>query len=666
MAAFKFVCRETEISEILSAVKKNSIVLLHCQNNSGLTHFLKRVMQLLWSHDTACYYIDGESQMTIAQQIIGQTMMFSKDDSPEQNKAARLLKKHDKGDLAFAVVTSCLYALDAVPLLPSIGSIANSLITSIKESIDADQAHINDFKTEKAVSRFCEVLTKKQNKHLFLLIDNPQMLSSDELSFLLLLLRRFHIHILLPFSIETLSSEIEFISKFPSSQSVEPTEIYRIAKEFSRPDNKLIQELYRCYGAKFFPERLEYYEKCNRNIHIIMADIFGLPIDIGNVNPKFQYLLKVLNTIKTFVPQSVLFQVLRTENIKSMTCSDTDFREICADAHNLGLIRIELFGREQEQSYALNQQMLINGANQISFVERQSIIAASIKAMDQHIESLNEAMLTFAIAHLEHDYSHAKQYILAYARLLYAKRRYPLQYLDRLNYFDNLGELIFVIGLYYDCGVYDKPYHLLRTHAEYSRKLAYRVAKALICERLHIDNYAEKLEKVFDSIKDLEKQCLVAAVLFVAYLNTDASKKYRCFFDHDCKYYHGIFQSCSNYPYLLRNISYYMEDIPAAIRNYEKCLAFFASKDPVNYNRTISNYLCYLMRNDKDEIAVKHLQSLAREAKIILDYNDPSYSYLNNNYGIYLMRYTDKDPSSFFLASLFHPALRKPHIFMLK
>lgn len=149
-------------------------------------------------------------------------------------------------------------------------------------------------------------------------------------------------------------------------------------------------------------------------------------------------------------------------------------------------------------------------------------------------------------------------------------------------------------------------------------------------------------------MKDPEKKCLLAAVLFVAYLNSDDAKKFTCFFDKRSKYYYVSFQHCHNYYYLLRNVSYYIEDITVAITNYERCLAVFASRDPVNYNRTISNYICYLMRNDQNELAKQHLKHISKEAKRILDYNDPAYSYLNNNYGIYLMRYTNEDPTAYF------------------
>ena len=648
MAIFKFVSRNTEISEVLTAIRENYIVLLRCRTNSGLTHFLKRVMQLLWDNDTVCFYIDGESQLSISEQIIGRTMMISKDDSPEQNKAAKLLKKHDKGDLVYSVVASCLLALDTVPLLPNIGTIANSLLTSIKETLDTDRGHIEDFKTEKAVAHFCKTLTKKKNKSFILLIDNSPKLSSNEYSFLQLLQERFNVRILFTFGQETLSDEIEFISKFSNTRYSEPNYIYRLGKDFNRPDNNLIKELYACYGAQFFPERLPYYEKSDRNIHVIMADIWGLPVDIDNVDPKYQFLLKILATVAISIPQSILFQVLRTENIESMTLTDVYLQKICDQAAALGLITIEDSNGTHEKTYKLSRQMAVSSVHKTSFVERQSIIASTIRAMDCQIESLNYDMLEFAIAHLEHDYSHAKQYIMIHTRLLHKKRCASLGYLDKLNYFESIDELIFAVSVYYDYGVYDKPYRLLKTHRDYARKQDYQVALALICERLHIDNYVEKLEDLFNTIKNPEKRCLIAAVLFVAYLNSDDSKKYTCFLDENSKYYYASFQHLHNYFYLLRNIAYYIEDVTTAINNYEKCLAVFLYRDPINYNRTISNYICYLMRNDQNEVAKKYLTQISKEAKIILDYSDSAYSYLNNNYGIYLMRYTNEDPTKYF------------------
>lgn len=41
--------------------------------------------------------------------------------------------------------------------------------------------------------------------------------------------------------------------------------------------------------------------------------------------------------------------------------------------------------------------------------------------MDMQIDSLSPSLLEFAISHLEHDYTHAKEYILAHAHQLYKR-----------------------------------------------------------------------------------------------------------------------------------------------------------------------------------------------------------------------------------------------------
>ena len=54
------------------------------------------------------------------------------------------------------------------------------------------------------------------------------------------------------------------------------------------------------------------------------------------------------------------------------------------------------------------------------------------------------------------------------------------------------------------------------------------------------------------------------------------------------------------------------------------------------------------MRHNFDNSAIAKLDAIAKETQEILEYNDEKYMYLNNNYGIYLMRYTCEDPSAYF------------------
>lgn len=207
---------------------------------------------------------------------------------------------------------------------------------------------------------------------------------------------------------------------------------------------------------------------------------------------------------------------------------------------------------------------------------------------------------------------------------------------------------MYVCGIYYNNGIYDKPFRLLQIHKNFARKFSYKITNALVCERLHINKYVEQLEILVETTKCREKKCLLLAVLFVAYLNSDDSKKYLCIFDQLNKYYYKNYEDCENYLYLLRNISYYIDDVSVAVQNYEQCLYAFKLKDPVNYNRTVSNYLCYLMKHNFDNSAIAKLDAIAKETQEILEYNDEKYMYLNNNYGIYLMRYTCEDPSAYF------------------
>lgn len=643
MTTFKFVCRDNEIQEVISSIKENPLAILHSQNNSGLTHFLKQVMRLLWRDDSAAFYINGESRLTLSEQVIGQVMSFSKEDSPAQNSAAKLLKKYNKGDIVYSIATSCLFALDAIPLLPNIGTIANSLITSLRETIDADHEHLNDFKKEKAIARFCEKLSKKEKKHLYFVIDNSEKLDKEEYPFISLLLDRYDVHVLFTFHFNSRLNEVEFISKF---HSVDSHAIYRLPSDFERPDNRLIEALYQCYGSDFLPEKLKTFNRYERNIHIIMADIFGMPLDFHHFDPPTQYLLKVLSVFQGPVPKSVLFSILRMENLKSQSNSDEFFWGICQQMIQCGIVQNESRSDGYDCTFALKS--YVNDLYPVRYVEKLNITQAAIKVLDRQIDTLDIPMLEFAICNLEHDYSHCKQYILAHAKLQNKRGQVSLELLDRLQFFEDPQELFFVVGLYYDCKIYDKPYRLLQTHKGFARKQVYKIAQAMICERLHTDDYVIKLEELYSSIKHQEKKCLLAVILFVAYLNSDEDQKYKCFFDKNSKYFYKAFAQCGNYSYLLRNVSYYIDDVQTAMNNYEECLRFFQAKDPVSYNRAISNYFCYLMRKDSDGVAKKRLESIADEVRCILDYCDPAYTYLNINYGIYLMHYTEEDPVAYF------------------
>ena len=367
-----------------------------------------------------------------------------------------------------------------------------------------------------------------------------------------------------------------------------------------------------------------------------------------HIDDKTTYLLKVLFTINTPIPEKILFNILKRQNLRTMEESNQDIAKRCTSAVGLNIVHKITYNINTEESYYLDKYYGLENINNITYAEKSKIITDTIVVMDCHIESLSIDLLKFAIDNLEHDYSHSKKYILALMRKQVSNSCIEFNYLDKLNYFEDINELMYVCGIYYNNGIYDKPFRLLQIHKNFARKFSYKIANALVCERLHINKYVEQLEILVETTKCREKKCLLLAVLFVAYLNSDDSKKYLCFFAQLNKYYYKNYEDCENYLYLLRNISYYIDDVSVAVQNYEQCLYAFKLKDPVNYNRTVSNYLCYLMRHNFDNSAIAKLDAIAKETQEILEYNDEKYMYLNNNYGIYLMRYTCEDPSAYF------------------
>lgn len=97
---------------------------------------------------------------------------------------------------------------------------------------------------------------------------------------------------------------------------------------------------------------------------------------------------------------------------------------------------------------------------------------------------------------------------------------------------------------------------------------------------------------------------MLLAVLFTALFNEGRNEdSMKILYDSEYALYYKNFSQSKNYHYLLRNISYYIEDVKEGIYNYNYCLSKFKNIDPVNYNRTMSNFLGYLMKHDENAYA---------------------------------------------------------------
>jgi len=135
----------------------------------------------------------------------------------------------------------------------------------------------------------------------------------------------------------------------------------------------------------------------------------------------------------------------------------------------------------------------------------------------------------------------------------------------------------------------------------------------------------------------------------------------------DCEgsvFHYRKFEKSIYYPYLIRNISFHINSANEGIENYDYTLEQFKGKDVINYNRTLSNYLCYLMKHRFDETAISRLKVIAKNVYDVLLDNDPQYIWLNINYGLYLMLITEGDPHEYFDRIPYEPVTTEtPYIF---
>jgi len=301
---------------------------------------------------------------------------------------------------------------------------------------------------------------------------------------------------------------------------------------------------------------------------------------------------------------------------------------------------------------------------QIPLSERLIIISNVLKAFEPNRTSLTLGQCLFAVKNLSKDYTRKKSYALDLIKGL-KKKNLPISIdlLDGLYSFDTLDELLFVCSIYYDEQIYDAPYRKMYSHNKFKRQRRYKILFALICERIHIDNYYTALENLIDSSHNIEETVLLVAVLFVAYLNSNKTEEYqKIISDKTSQYFHKKYDSTKNYAYLLRNVSYYLTDTELAARNYDFCLNKFKNNDPVNYNRTLANFLNFLMVNHSE--ITPFLEEKAKEVQKILEFNDIKYIYLNISYGLYLMKYTNENPIPYFDCITLEPgSLITPHLY---
>ena len=107
--------------------------------------------------------------------------------------------------------------------------------------------------------------------------------------------------------------------------------------------------------------------------------------------------------------------------------------------------------------------------------------------------------LKFAVSNLDKDYNRRKSYILLLLDKQKSIGQVEQQYLDMLFYLDNKYDLIKICSMYYNLQVYDVPFLRLQQHTEFLEERECKDLLALLKERLHKDNYCEKLWDLVNS-----------------------------------------------------------------------------------------------------------------------------------------------------------------------
>lgn len=633
MKEYKFLKREEELNIIHTNFYSKRILLLNANNKSGLTCFLKKICANLLDNNRVSFYIDGEEKKTLSEQVMFQVLS-----SVSNKDLEKKLKHFDKKEIIRAIIKSILYPLDMIPIPSNIGSTAVNILECFEQTIDVDLEHINDYKIEKAVHELME----KVDKEVYFIIDNPQHLSRESYSCISNLLRNFDIRMVIAFPKCSYEKKMEIISKFLPSTNFEAKEL---EKYFDRPDDELIRALFDYYEKDFDEKYINFFEKFDRNIHVIMSFINGFDMNVSKIHEEELYILKILMTLNSSIRIDMLYQIYILKNLKYQECSLDVFTERCRLLDQYGFINILNTNYIQLNNNFINELVI-----DFPFVERQIIVQNCIEVFLES-KNLTEELCKFAIENLSKDYSKRKYFIFKLLELQEEYSSIDSRYLDMIFAPSNKRELFMICSFYYNLHIFDAPYLRLQQYSQYKNDRSYRILMALVKERLHIGDYPYEIELLIDSSQDEEEQCLLLSVLFVAYLNTNSdSKRNNILVNSEHPYYYKNYSSTKTYPYLLRNISYYILDIYEAIKNFVYCLNFFRSSDPVNYNRTMSNFICYLMKNDQNSYAKNMLENKMNEIKNILTFNDSKYSYLNVNFGLYLMKYNIGNPENYFMS----------------
>ena len=649
MTEFKFVCREKELNFAKEALFKHNFTIYYYFIDSGLTHYLKKLSIDLNTQNELCFYIDCAKKQNIAVQIATQIISSS-----DKQKISTYTQ--NQGQIIKKIINSLASSIDIIPFVNA-GDLIFGLTDAIKDTLDTDIEHLSDYKIEKAIIHMLRRLEeKKKINKVFFLIDDVSSLTPESIEFLGKIIDFNIVSVLATMPNNQVFTGNENLSKICSNT----LESYKIDKVFERPNDKMIQGLFKCYEKKYDEKYLNVFNRYERNIHIIMSFIRGFYMDFISIDKKSKFVLMIMLILGTSIKYNMLFDIFKKNMHLSIDMNEVNFKFFINQ-----LVEKNFLALDQNNYIYLNTNIITEEEIKINLVDRLTISRNIIDVFENHKNELTISQLKFAIHNLDKDYNRRKAYILLLLKKDEFNRNIEQQYLDMLFYLDNKKDLINVCCMYYDLQVYDVPRLRIQQHMAFINDRECQDLTALLEERLHMDDYCNKLWQLVNTSSNINEQCLLMAVLFTALFNNGNNDQcIKILKDTNYKYYYKKFSNSQYYHFLLRNVSYYMDDVNEGIRCYNQCLAKFKNSDPVNYNRTLSNFIGYLMKQIHKEPAATVLNNKIKEVRSILEFNDPKYLYLNINYGIYLMLNTEDDPTPYFDSILYNSGTTEtPYIY---
>ena len=638
MSDFKFVCREEELNFVQEALLEKKFIIYYYFNDSGLTHYLKKLNSILNTDNEICFYVDCIKSQSIAIQIATQIISCF-----DKKKLSQYTKSN--GEVIKKIIESLSSSIDIIPFVNA-GELVSSFADAIKDTLDTDIEHLSDYKIEKAIiSMLGQIEKKGKIRKVYILVDDASSLKPEGIEFVAKIMDFDVVRTLLTIPNNHIDPGMENLSKI-CANDYKP---YELEKIFKRPNDTMIKGLFRCYEQNYNDDYLNIFNRYERNIHVIMSYIRGFHMDFMQLDKPSICILKILLILGT--PLDIV--TLKTIYIRNAhlptNIVEADFNVLINKMSIQGFI-----ARDQRDCIHLNNNIVSEKDIKITLIERLSISRDIIDTFEICKMQLTIPQLKFAVSNLDKDYNRRKSYILLLLDKQKSIGQVEQQYLDMLFYLDNKYDLIKICSMYYNLQVYDVPFLRLQQHTEFLEERECKDLLALLKERLHKDNYCEKLWDLVNSSINLDEKCLLMAVLFTALFNNGENEKcLEILHDTNNKFYYENFRPSCYYHFLLRNVSYYVENVEEGIRNYSYCLSKFKNCDPVNYNRTLSNFIGYLMKHIKNKQAKRVLNNKIDEVKSILEFNDQKYLYLNINYGIYLMLETNDDPTPYFDSILF-------------